>query len=241
MKPAAHRAVMASRREAPDSLDLFCTPPWATRALLEHVIGADKRNQTVWEPASGKGHMALVLGEFFGRVYSSDVHDYGLIGQRVGSFVGVGPDVIETPAEAPDWVITNPPFNKAVEFALRALGEAQIGVALLVRSAWLEGGERFRDVFSRMPPTRIGQFAERVPMVAGRWDPDASTATAYCWVVWRKPLDGNTRLVWIPPGCRDRLTRSDDRERFAGPPIPVVPDDGLIVPGHPALDGWAWA
>ncbi len=31
MIPAGHTAVMAQRREAPDSLDLFATPPWATR------------------------------------------------------------------------------------------------------------------------------------------------------------------------------------------------------------------
>lgn len=32
-------AVMAQRIEAKDSLDDFPTPPWATRALIEHVIG----------------------------------------------------------------------------------------------------------------------------------------------------------------------------------------------------------
>jgi hypothetical protein len=31
-------AVMAQRREPPDSLDYFPTPPWATRALFRHVL-----------------------------------------------------------------------------------------------------------------------------------------------------------------------------------------------------------
>jgi hypothetical protein len=31
-------AVMAQRIEAQDSLDDFPTPPWATRALIEHVL-----------------------------------------------------------------------------------------------------------------------------------------------------------------------------------------------------------
>ena len=39
MKPTEHRAVMASRREPPDSLDFFPTPPWATRALLDAAFG----------------------------------------------------------------------------------------------------------------------------------------------------------------------------------------------------------
>jgi len=37
-KQNTSHAVMAQRFEAKDSLDDFPTPPWATRALLEHVI-----------------------------------------------------------------------------------------------------------------------------------------------------------------------------------------------------------
>lgn len=219
MKPSGAGAVMASRREPPDSLDYFPTPPWATRALLRHVIGEGRRAETCWEPACGEGHMAEVLRESFGAVLASDVHDYGH--GKIGSFVGTGLDVIPSPAETgwqePDWIITNPPFNLAVEFAERALREAVQGVALLVRTSWLEGGDRFQRLFSTRPPARVGQFCERVPMVKGRWDPKASTATSYCWVVWRTNGDGTTRLVWIPPGCRERLTRPDDVQRFAGP------------------------
>jgi hypothetical protein len=63
----------------------------------------------------------------------------------------------------------------------------------------------------------VAQFVERVPMTKGRWDPDASTATAYSWFVWSKlaPAPGETRLVLIPPGRRSALTKSEDRARFA--------------------------
>jgi len=241
MRPSAHRAVMASRREPPDSLDFFPTPPWGTRALLEHVIGPSKGDLTCWEPACGEGHMAAVLEEYFGIVFASDVFDYGY--GRTGSFIGQGADVVPSPADTgwcqPDWIITNPPFNKGIEFAQRALGEAKAGVALLMPTRGLEGLGRYDAVFRDTPPTRVAVFVERLPIHRGRWDPDGDTATAYAWYVWRKPLDGTTRLVWIPPGRREALTRSDDRERFARPAIPVVTDDGLIVPGDPAWNGWA--
>jgi len=55
----------------------------------------------------------------------------------------------------------------------------------------------------------VAQFSERVPMVRGRLDAKASTATGYAWVVWRKPLDQPTGLVWIPP-CRKGLERLND-------------------------------
>jgi hypothetical protein len=215
---------MAQRSEAVDSLDFFPTPPWATRALLEHVI--PDAHGIAWEPACGERHMADVLLERFDIVHCSDVYRYGA-SQEVGSFVGHGPDVAKVPGHV-DWVITNPPFNLAVEFAERALAVASHGVAFLVRTAWLESVNRYERLFRDSPPEIIAPFVERVPMVKGRWDPNASTATAYAWFVWRRTdrllpgqigltswNTGGASLVWIPPDCRRRLTHPDDVRRFA--------------------------
>lgn len=222
--PTGGRAVMAQRLDPIDSLDFFPTPPWATRALMEHVFGCSLdeeirsyyRGYSVWEPAAGAGHMAEVLREYFGTVQASDVHDYGH-GYRVGSFIGTEdfPDVIRADSIGDvDWIITNPPFNLALDFALRGLSIASAGVALLVRTAWLEGGDRFTRLFSERPPSTVALFSERVPMVKGRWDPKASTATSYAWVVW-ETASGATALEWIPPGQRKALTKPDDVARFA--------------------------
>lgn len=216
MKPKGHSAVMASRSEAPDSLDFFPTPPWATRALLDVIRHEVDEDMTCWEPACGAGHMAGVLAELPWRVFASDVHDYGHC-DAIGSFVGEGLDVL--PERHADWIITNPPFRLAVDFAERALAIASEGVALLVRTSWLEGGDRYTRLFDPYPPTMIVQFAERVPMVKGRWDPEASTATSYCWVIWiRQPVHARmlTRFAWVPPGSRKRLTLDTDAARYAG-------------------------
>jgi hypothetical protein len=171
----------------------------------------------VWEPAAGEGHMSRVLAEFFQRTYASDVHDYGR-GHFIGSFVGQGPDVIDDLGA--DWIITNPPFNLAVEFAERVLNECSTGVAcaLLVRSVWAEGADRYGRLFRDQPPTHIAQFSERVPMVKGRWDPEATTATSYAWFIWHHPerASKHTQFLWIPPGARQRHTKPDDVARFAG-------------------------
>jgi hypothetical protein len=208
---------MAQRATPPDALDFFPTPPWATRALAECVLpklGISLADAVVWEPASGEGHMVHVLAEYAGETWASDVHHYGP-GQRVGSFVGAGPDVIERPAARIDWIITNPPFALAEDFALRAIEEAEIGAALLVRSVWAEGGGRYERIFSKFPPLAVAQFAERVPMVKGRWNPAASTATSYAWFIWLRDACVGTQLIWIPPGQRAQLTRADDVARFA--------------------------
>lgn len=229
MIPKGHTAVMSQRVEPPDALDFFPTPPWATRALCEVVLGMtglanpNTWGSTVWEPAAGEGHMAEVLREYFAEVHASDVHDYGC-GYAVGTFVGDGLDRAECPFR-PHWIIANPPFTLAEQFFERAIGLAIRGVALLTRSNWAEGGERYRTIFGPRPPTYECVFVERVPMVKGRWDPDASTATAYTWWVWTRPLGRMTVKRWIPPGQRERLTRPDDRRRFArADPMPLFPD-----------------
>lgn len=222
MKPLAHRAIMASRSEAPDALDFYPTPPWATRALCEHVLGrppgldvrADKR---CWDPCAGQGHMAEVLREYFKEVHASDVFPYRpdyAQGSFVSERLGLVDDLAQAPWK-PDWVIFNPPFNLAQAFVLRALKEARRGVAALVRAQWLEGVERYQAIFKDTPPTTVAYFVERVPMTRGLWDPNADTATAYIWVVWNKKEPGGAP-VWIPPGQRELLTKRDDAARFGG-------------------------
>ena len=79
MKQNTSHAVMAQRAEAKDSLDDFPTPPWATRALIEHVLGnkVSFSKMSCLEPACGRGYMAKVLEEYFCNVEASDVYDYG--------------------------------------------------------------------------------------------------------------------------------------------------------------------
>ncbi len=224
MRAWGHTAVMASRTEAPDSLDYFPTPPWATRAFLPILQAVDPEfsSAVVWEPACGEGHMAAVIAEAADQVVASDVFDYsqgdaGFIPGAAPGWIGaldLHDDRIEHWPVC-DWAITNPPFKTAALFAEQLLPWARRGVALLVRTAWLEGGDRHGRLFGPRPPRLIAQYAERVPMTKGRWDPDASTATAYCWVVWTADHDGHTEFHWIAPGQRRALSRQSDVDRFA--------------------------
>lgn len=217
-RPFGSSAVMAARRSPPKALDYFPTPPWATRALVEHVLyrkfggGLAFLDKTVWEPAAGEGHMAETLKEYFGVTLATDVFDYGR-GYPTIDFL----DPLVAVQKNVDYVITNPPFNTASQFAIKALKGGVKGVFLLLRTAWLESDGRYQEIFSKRPPTIIAQFVERVPMVAGRYDPKARSATAYAWFGWvpRVPY-GETQFVWIPP-CRAQLERPDDIRRWCAP------------------------
>lgn len=198
---------MSQRIEARDSPDDFPTPPWATRALLEHILPTKETliEQSCWEPACGAGHMSKVLGEYFRTVRSSDAYDYqyGDIRDFVTSSIEEG---------SCDWIITNPPFRLAEEFVLRAMRGARRGVAILARSVFLESVGRYNAIFRDRPPTKFAQFSERVPMVKGRLDRKASTATGYAWLVWERDATAQVpQLMWIPP-CRKQLERAEDYE-----------------------------
>jgi hypothetical protein len=155
--------------------------------------------------------MAKVLSEYFGDVRASDIHPYGY---------GEVRDFLATPhaTRSCDWVITNPPFRLGEDFITTSLKLARRGVAMLTRTVFIESVGRYEGLFLTTPPSRVAQFAERVPMLKGRLDRSASTATGYAWLVWDKERRGRTELVWIPK-CRKKLERDSD---YSTPRKPAV-------------------
>lgn len=224
--PGGARSIMSSRREPPDSLDLFLTPPWATRGFCEvlRARGLAGMWDSAWDPCCGQGHMSGPLHEYFDKVTASDVFPHGGVREehppgwwRVLDFL----DEAE-PAPEVDWILANPPFKASVAFALRALSLAKKGAALLLRTGWVDGHDRYRDLFEPHPPRLIVQYAERVPMARGRWDPDGSTATPYAWFVWAKDrfpgcvgVQREPSFIWLPPVQKKRFHTAADVERYA--------------------------
>lgn len=222
-------AVMQRRTEAPDSLDYFPTPPWATRAFLKEFLLPrfihEPEHVSVSEPACGEGHMAHVLREFFPTVHASDVWPYGH---------GAVADFLSEDTPEVDWIITNPPFNRAAEFAERAMAgarpRARIGCALLLRLNWLQALER-QELFRARPFYWLVIHHDRVPMHKGRWEPAGTTMTPYAWVIWTRAYLDKCRAQWAekPParlnlptgkvgfiahGARERHMLQADIERF---------------------------
>lgn len=179
------------------------------------------------------GHMADALAESFEAVHAFDVHAYGR-GYPIR-------DWSDDHAEWPeiDWTIMNPPFGRAQEFIEIALRRSRRGVAALCRLSFIETVGRY-PLMRRMQV--FAPFAERLPMVLGRWDPAVGTATAHAWFVWAKPeapgieLPGHAFLEplvrIVPPGTRDRLWRDGDPKQY-GELVPTPLFDLGISGGQP--------
>lgn len=227
-------AVMNHRAEPLDSAEFFPTPPWATRALCEWLSQYYKlKGLVAADPACGHGDMVKPLREYFGAAWGSDLRDYS---RWFPDQKAVEDYLLRaySDSEAPDFVVTNPPFRIAADFIAEAHQHAKLGCAMLLRTNFLEGVERHQQLFSRVPPTDVLTFAERVIIARGRLrDPaipyrDAnansgkgalkrpSTATSYSWFIWRfnAPRRKWYRGSWIPK-CRARLERPGDY-----PPLP---------------------
>jgi hypothetical protein len=166
------------------------------------------------EPAANRGHMVRALADYFDQVVASDVSDYGA-GFPIEDYLFPG-----DPAEDVDWTITNPPFRLAEEFIAKAMDTSRNGVAMLVRTSFIEGEGRYRRLFQHTPPHYVLQFTERALMLRGKlWryrhinpetGKETTSATAYCWLIWDMTVDpGVTRLCWTGL-CRDRLERPGD-------------------------------
>ena len=105
--------------------------------------------------------MVLPLREYFCQVAASDIRDYGFPGTLVDDFL------LPLPATDAEWIVTNPPFRLGEQFVTTAKARARLGVAVLVRTAFLESADRHAKLFNTTPPTDILQFVERVPMFHG--------------------------------------------------------------------------
>lgn len=165
--------------------DVYLTPTWATSVLLERC--AELRGFDVLDPCCGDGRMAvqLLAAGRFREVRLNDIAPP----EHAASWViasrkdAADPDVY---LPAPDWVVTNPPFNAAGDIARVALQRARMGVALLLRATWLEpcgatkkSPRAGRSWLPRTPPTRI----ICLPRISFTGDGKSDSAAAW-WMIW---------------------------------------------------------
>ena len=214
-RPANARAVMCDRREARDSDDFFPTPPWAARALCAQRIVAGYPRHGVWEPAAGRGDLVKGLRDAFEMVLATDIHPRAAGIEALDFLGGWPPHITHWLAdEVPPWVITNPPYNLADAFVVRALDGGVRRLAMLLPLNWLAGGRRYERLFTgRYRPDLVLVLCERPAILRGRLlrrgadGARQTTATNYAWVIWERWAFAGQTLArpvvhWIPPGAR---------------------------------------
>ena len=146
--------------------DLYETPAWVTYALLPHL---PERVGFVLEPAAGSGKMVDVLKTRF-RVEATDIT--------------TGFDFLDASDISHDAVITNPPYERATDFVLRALllmARTRGLVAMLLRTDFDHAKTRaslFADCTA---------FAKKVVLTKRiRWIEGSTGSPSFnhAWFIW---------------------------------------------------------
>lgn len=166
--------------------DWYPTPPDATKDLLR----VESFAPVIWEPACGDGAISKVLADKYD-VISTDLNDYKF-GTPSVDFL------METTAMASQ-IVTNPPYKLANEFILKAIDLGIEKHAYLLRTAFLEGQSRYKNLYAQNPPKNIWVFSRRLTMIRGDHDEAwyGSGKISFAWFIFRKGYTGKPSLGWL--------------------------------------------
>ena len=168
--------------------DYYATPAPIARMLFDHEVfeGA------VLEPAVGAARVIerVLVERGYSNITCFDIEGAG--SERRDFF-----DV----TEMYDSIITNPPFNRHVDFILHAKKLARDKIALLLPINYLTGKRRHADVWEDtvFPLARVLILNRGVNFLAG--DPFAERvmpSQLYCaWFIWSRDHVGPPTMTWV--------------------------------------------
>lgn len=168
--------------------DRYDTPPEAVHALLK----VEQLPTVLWEPCAGKGNIVNILRDRGHTVFASDIDARGCPDCERWDFL----QTLDAPAYP---IVTNPPFQFAEKFVVKALAVAPL-VIMLLRLAFYESDRR-THILEDGSLARIHAFRKRLPMMHREgWEGrKANNGMAFAWFVWDRNHSGPTtihRLSW---------------------------------------------
>ena len=164
--------------------DFYPTPTNATQELLDRQKFVGK----IWECACGNGAMSEVMQDNGYDVYSTDLIDRGY---------GISNVDFLTQTTPYDNIVTNPPFNLATEFTLKALELSRGKVVMLSKISYLEGIGRREKIFNQKKLEKVLVFSRRVPFKKANSDTLASGLMAFGWFIYDVNYNGLPTIDWI--------------------------------------------
>jgi hypothetical protein len=180
-----------------ESRDHYPTPRWATLALLRHSGRWFPPGESMFlDPACGEGAILQAIEDEVPNASTRGIElDEGRVkdAERRRLEVVQGDGLDRELWGSPDWIIGNPPYSLALEFAFKAAEwakeEPHRTAALLLRLSFLEPASGRAVLFQRHRPDVF--ILPRRPLFDGRGT-DNITSAWFCW-------PGTGHLDWLPP------------------------------------------
>ncbi|UAK23648.1 hypothetical protein [Sphingomonas nostoxanthinifaciens] len=181
--------------------DWYVEPRWCVEQLADAV---DFDDHSIWDPCAGGGNITDVFAARGRFIIPTDIIDRG-----AKHFAGAW-DATQfgTPAAVQPGqrvaIVTNPPFKDAEVIARRALALADRRVAILQQLSFLASKAR-HALFTEFPPSDVLILSKRPSMPPGHLIAELGEkafrggTTDFCWIVWTRPHDRETRVRWLQP------------------------------------------
>ena len=172
------------------SANFYPTPREATLALLS----VERFEDSIWEPACGKGHISEVLNAQGHNVISTDLNDWG--------YGVTGIDFLDEAKPRARHIVTNPPYGSGLAdaFIAKALAFTRITqgkAAMLLNLASLSHAKR-TNFWKAHPPARLYAIDDIVCWPdPERRPPRHFTQQRYVWAIWTPGHKGPSAFWWL--------------------------------------------
>jgi hypothetical protein len=175
--------------------DFYATHESAIIKLYKKFWQSEEFGNEVWENACGNFHLVNGLKSVAPHIKfrTSDIveRDYPC---EVLDFLDCEEQDVDMD------IVTNPPYNQALEFVQHSLKVLKTGrkVAMFLKLTFLEGQKR-RKFFDEYPPKKVLVFSQRI-QAALNGDPkmfEKSSAACYAWFIWEVGYKSKPIIDWI--------------------------------------------
>jgi hypothetical protein len=182
--------------------DWYVEPRWCVEALADAV---DFRDYAVWDPCCGGGTIPQVFRQRGGRLtLATDIVDRGYehFDEVHDATRASSPSCL--PPSLRCSIVFNPPFSLAEKIARRMMTLADHRIAMLQQLSFLASRAR-HALFTEFPPSDILILSRRPSMPPGEKIAELGErafkggTTDFCWIIWTRPHDRETRVRWILP------------------------------------------
>ncbi|MCU0547267.1 MAG: SAM-dependent methyltransferase [Oscillatoriaceae cyanobacterium Prado104] len=160
--------------------DFYPTPKLLTKQLIDRI--PIHLSDSIFEPCAGDGAIVHFLQQLGYSIEGNDIDPQFGWNYDLGDATK---DMWVSLRTRPDWVITNPPFDRAHLILPLAYECATVGVAFLLRLTYLEpAGNRGEWLRSQSPNfSNLIIFGQPRPSFTNNGKVDSCTVA---WMVWRK-------------------------------------------------------
>lgn len=179
--------------------DFYVEPRWCVEALADAMEFPD----SIWDPCCGSGTISSAFFDRGYRILATDIVERWKYQIETWDATQYGTPNCIAPGIRLN-VVTNPPFKLAETITRRILDLIDYRLAVLQQLSFLASKGR-HALFTEFPPSDILILSRRPSMPPGHMIEEMGDkafkggTTDFCWIVWTKPHDRETRVRWLNP------------------------------------------